>query len=119
MLPDGNNILRQVYGSSAAQYKQTNSMRALTLDQTTEATRSPICWKLVANRAAKVLIIVNCIAILTFAVWLRCWRLGTIPGINGDEAWYGVQAQSVLHGESIAWRTPTGNPLNPFFMGMC
>ncbi|HEX3726750.1 MAG TPA: hypothetical protein VHV08_10930 [Pirellulales bacterium] len=37
------------------------------------------------------------------AVLLRCSDLANIPGINGDEAWSGLQAVSLLHGESIAW----------------
>ena len=49
------------------------------------------------------------------AVFLRCWQLGNIPGINGDEAWYGVQALRALNGQAISWTTPTGNPINPFF----
>ena len=47
---------------------------------------------------------------------LRCWHLGNIPGLNGDEAWYGVQAATVARGGDIAWLTPTGNPINPFFL---
>ncbi|MGD9644121.1 MAG: ArnT family glycosyltransferase [Pirellulales bacterium] len=62
-----------------------------------------------------VLLWTNGIALLAVAVFLRVWHLGNIPGLNGDEAWYGVQALRVLHGESISWRTPTGNPINPFF----
>ena len=54
---------------------------------------------------------------LVVAVWFRCHDLGSMPGINGDEAWYGVQAEMVLHGEPISWHTPTGNLLNPLFFG--
>jgi hypothetical protein len=56
------------------------------------------------------------IAILLLAsFWFRCRDLATIPGINGDEAWYGAVAMDLLGGEAISWRTPPGNPLNPFF----
>ncbi len=58
----------------------------------------------------------NGLALLAVCVFLRCWHLGNIPGINGDEAWYGVQALHVGSGQSIAWLTPTGNPLNPFYL---
>lgn len=57
------------------------------------------------------------VVILTTAVVFRIWRLGSVPGLNGDEAWSGVQALRFLHGEPIAWRTPTGNPINVFFFG--
>ncbi len=61
------------------------------------------------------LIYLNLVALIAVSIWFRCRDLGNMPGINGDEAWYGVQAESVLHGESISWRTPTGNLLNPLF----
>jgi hypothetical protein len=57
----------------------------------------------------------NGVALVAAAVLLRVWRLGSIPGLNGDEAWYGVQALHVISGESIAWLTPTENPINPFY----
>src|SRR5438270_649405 len=44
-------------------------------------------------------------------------RAGTIPGINGDEAWYGVQMESMLAGRPFAWATPSGLPLNPIHVG--
>ncbi len=58
----------------------------------------------------------NVAVLLAVAVGLRLWQLDRLPGVNGDEAWYGALAQRWLDGESIGWRTPTGNPLNPFFL---
>ena len=55
--------------------------------------------------------------LLGYSLWLRVVDLGRVPGINGDEAWYGVQMQRVLAGQWV-WRTPPGNPLNPFFSGI-
>lgn len=52
--------------------------------------------------------------LLGTAVLFRIDGLGNVPGVNGDEAWMGVQAESLLHGEPVQWRTPTGNLLNPF-----
>ena len=43
-------------------------------------------------------------------------RSGRIPGVNGDEAWYGVQAERIIDRGCVAARTPTGNPLNPFMI---
>lgn len=57
----------------------------------------------------------NGLLVLGIAVLFRVWNLGHVPGINGDEAWYGVQAMSWLRGEAVSWSTPTGNPLNPFY----
>jgi hypothetical protein len=44
--------------------------------------------------------------------------LGRWPGLNGDEAWYGVQALDVLHGARPVLATPTGNAVNPFFLAL-
>jgi hypothetical protein len=56
------------------------------------------------------------VALLVVAVWLRASQLENVPGINGDEAWSGVQALRWLQGETIDWKTPTGNPVNVFFL---
>ncbi len=55
------------------------------------------------------------IAMLLAALWLRVDEFDRLPGLNGDEAWYGVQALSLLAGEPFESRTPTGNVLNPFY----
>lgn len=57
------------------------------------------------------------VALLVAAVWLRVDDLDHLPGLNGDEAWYGVKAIEILRSEPTAWRTPTDNPLNPLFFG--
>ncbi|HEV3417640.1 MAG TPA: hypothetical protein VG056_12525, partial [Pirellulales bacterium] len=59
----------------------------------------------------------NIVGLLVVAIWFRGRDLANLPGINGDEAWYGVQAELVLRGQPFAWRTPTGNLLNPLFFG--
>jgi hypothetical protein len=57
------------------------------------------------------------LGLVIVAVWFRCRCLSNVPGVNGDEAWYGVQAvETIRHGSSWV-RTPTGNPVNPFFLG--
>jgi len=63
------------------------------------------------------LLALNAAALLLVAVWFRCRSLGNIPGINGDEAWYGLRALDLLSGGQLEWQTPTGNPVNPFFLG--
>jgi hypothetical protein len=63
----------------------------------------------------RVFLSANGLALLAVAIFLRCWHLGNLPGVNGDEAWYGVQALHVASGQAITWLTPTGNPLNLFY----
>ncbi len=60
-----------------------------------------------------VLLAANFAAIAAAAIVFRCHMLQNIPGLNGDEAWYGVRAWEMLHGENFSPRTPTGNLLNP------
>lgn len=62
----------------------------------------------------RALLVGNALALLGVAIWFRVWRLESVPGVNGDEAWLGVQVQLWLRGEPIAWRTPTNNLINPF-----
>jgi hypothetical protein len=50
---------------------------------------------------------------LGLAVVARVIALGRWPGINGDEAWYGVNAQEFLAGRAAFLHTGVGNPLNP------
>ena len=66
----------------------------------------------------KKLLYINVILILTTSLWFRVGGLENLPGINGDEAWYGVQAFLIATGRPFAWRTPTGLPMNPFFTGI-
>lgn len=62
-------------------------------------------------------LLLNALTLLLTALWLRVHLLGNIPGVNGDEAWYGVQAWRMLHGGPTEWHTPTGNPLSPLLVG--
>ena len=59
--------------------------------------------------------VVNVAALLGVAVFFRVWRIDHVPGVNGDEAWLGVQALAWLDGKPVEWTTPTGNPINPFY----
>lgn len=47
--------------------------------------------------------------IVAIAVAMRLYGIGRMPGILGDEGWYGVQIQRLLAGTGGEWRTPTGN----------
>lgn len=39
--------------------------------------------------------------------------LDRLPGINGDEAWYGVNVNALLAGRDAFLQTPSGNVVNP------
>jgi hypothetical protein len=56
----------------------------------------------------------NVVAIIVVAALMRVWRLDHVPGMNGDEAWMGVQALRWIDGDAVDWWTPTGNPINFF-----
>jgi hypothetical protein len=53
------------------------------------------------------------LAVLAVSLTFRLLWLDRLPGINGDEAWYGVQVQRCLEGMTWSGRTPTGLPINP------
>jgi len=55
-------------------------------------------------------------ALIALAVWLRLWHLGWMPGIDGDEGWWGVQALRWLHGQPYEARTTNGNPIDVFLL---
>ena len=50
---------------------------------------------------------------LLAGIALRVFALDRLPGINADEAWYGVNVEAFLDGETPFLRTGVGNPLNP------
>ncbi len=68
-------------------------------------------------RPAELLLALNAAGLVLVALWFRCRSLGNIPGLNGDEAWYGVKALQLLRAQELCLLTPTGNPINPFFFG--
>src|SRR4051794_31610906 len=53
--------------------------------------------------------------LLGTAIWFRLLRLGSVPGISGDEGWWGVQALAWLGGRPYEPRTTSGNPIDLFF----
>jgi len=67
-------------------------------------------------RARALLLTLGAFGLVIVAVWFRCRCLGNLPGVNGDEAWYGAQAVEMLRGGSFWARTPTGNPPNLLFL---
>jgi hypothetical protein len=55
-------------------------------------------------------------ALVVFAAWLRLWHLAWMPGIDGDEGWWGVQALRWLHGQPYEAHTTNGNPVDVFLL---
>lgn len=53
------------------------------------------------------------LAAVVAGVVLRVFALDRLPGINADEAWYGVNVEAFLNNEPPFVRTGVGNPLNP------
>lgn len=59
----------------------------------------------------------SCLLLIAVGVAFRIYALGRLPGFNGDEAWYGVQALRWEDGAHVDWRTPTGNLVSPMQLG--
>jgi hypothetical protein len=55
---------------------------------------------------------------LSAAVVLRIVALDHLPGINGDEAYYGIIVQGLRAGENPPLVEGSGLPLNPFYSGL-
>ncbi len=55
-------------------------------------------------------------ACLVTAVAFRLIHLSSIPGINGDEGWWGVQALGWLHGQPYEHHTTSGNSIDMLFL---
>jgi hypothetical protein len=58
------------------------------------------------------------VSLVVVGVISRTIALGRIPGINGDEAWYGVNAHLLLDGEQAFLRTGIGNIVSPLHSGL-
>lgn len=54
--------------------------------------------------------------LLGIAVLFRLMHLGSVPGINGDEGWWGVQATRWLHDLPYETKTTSGNPIDMAFL---
>ena len=54
--------------------------------------------------------------LLGTAVWFRLLRLDSVPGVSGDEGWWGVQALAWLANRPYEPRTASGNPIDQFFL---
>jgi hypothetical protein len=58
------------------------------------------------------------VLLLAVAIALRIVALDRIPGINGDEAYYGAVVMNLKAGKGAPLTTPSGLPLNPFYTGL-
>lgn len=58
------------------------------------------------------------VAVVAAGFFVRIIALGRLPGINGDEAWYGVNVHLLLDGEVPFLRTGVGNILSPLHSGI-
>lgn len=54
--------------------------------------------------------------IISAGVFFRFWKIDSIPGINGDEAWLGWKAFQVAQGAKLDWMTFSGNLTDPFYI---
>ena len=56
------------------------------------------------------------LALLLVGVFFRLWKLDTIPGVNGDEAWLGWKAFEFARNGKLDWITNSGNLTSPFYI---
>ena len=53
------------------------------------------------------------VGLILVGLLLRIYALGRLPGVNADEAWYGIAALEFVDGGRFGMVTPNGNPLGP------
>jgi hypothetical protein len=56
------------------------------------------------------------VALIATGAWFRVTRLSSVPGISGDEGWWGVQALAWWAGRTYEAYTTSGNPTDQFFL---
>src|SRR3954469_24939036 len=56
------------------------------------------------------------LGVLVLAFLLRVIDLGHLPGLNGDEAWYGVQIQRLQASLPVVFRAPSGRLSTNIFL---
>jgi hypothetical protein len=56
-----------------------------------------------------------CALLILISVGFRLQALGELPGVNGDEAWYGNLVHDILEGQP-RFLTPSRIPINPFYI---
>ena len=61
---------------------------------------------------------INICLIFIVSLFLRIFALDHIPGINGDEAFYGINVLSILKGGHCSIHAPSENIINPFYSGL-
>lgn len=56
------------------------------------------------------------VALLGTAICFRLMYLSSMPGVSGDEGWWGVQANAWASGRPYEATTTSGNPIDLFFL---
>lgn len=67
------------------------------------------------NGLFRVVEVISLLVVGAVAIYFRVHSLHNVPGLNGDEAWYGNFVLDFFH-QSPEFFTPNGNPVNPFFI---
>ncbi len=54
--------------------------------------------------------------LVAVGAFFRVWHLSSVPGVSGDEGWWGIQALAWLHGTPYEATTTSGNPIDLFLL---
>ncbi|MBV9122987.1 MAG: hypothetical protein JO112_06505 [Planctomycetes bacterium] len=71
-----------------------------------------------SGRLPQLTLALGLVLLLGVSILFRVLALDRYPGINGDEAWYGVQVKEFLTGGHYLLKTPSGLVLNPAYSGL-
>ena len=71
---------------------------------------------LTRRRRDRRLVTILIVTLLGTATCFRLMRLSSVPGISGDEGWWGVQAHAWVSNRPYEAHTTSGNPTDLFFL---
>jgi hypothetical protein len=83
-----------------------------------DATTKEWSARAVARRLGRAASWVPWAVVVGVALWFRVTSLEGLTPVDGDEAFWGIQASHLLAGKAVATTTVTGNPLNLAMVGL-
>ena len=78
--------------------------------------RDPQIVTTASRPLARNILAVVIVLLLGTGGWFRVMHLSSVPGISGDEGWWGVQALAWKAGQPYEAYTTSGNPTDQFFL---
>lgn len=69
-----------------------------------------------AQVESRIPVLAGAAALILAGAFFRVWRLSSVPGVSGDEGWWGIQALAWLANRPYETNTTSGNPIDMFLL---